>query len=710
MYIIIDVNKTLRISLTAVLLMGLVLSSVSCSHQVDARGVFTARIGVLLPLSGDRPLDWERILDWQASALNAGLRDSRFRIQLVYKDTFGVDVADLAKELIADESLEIAIGPMTSREAMRIAPEFEKAHKLLISPCATSNDLFRAFAGERCFARTCQSDVAQTSTMLGILESRGKKRLSLIYENTTYGRTFLDWMGFFALEMGMDLVSTASFAPGQADMAPVVNHAIAGDPDQVVLAAFPTDAAKVMGAMDRLEVKPSVFSTDAAMQPALVEMLKEKAEGFEGVTPAGDPGSGFEQQYEKAFGYAPEAWSAETYDALTLAACVAARHRATGGGPSIYDSFLDVVSGSGETPGCSLAGVTEEMKVLLGGGLPMIAGATGPLRYDRQHGVDTLDSFYAHWRVTDGEFELVRVIPSSEIMTPGIIAPGAPEASALPSPEFMNYKPGMPIGSPPGTARKDLWAVIAATSSGLGDYRHQADALNMYWLLRFNGVRDDRIILMLADDIADDAGNTSRGVVRDQVGGADLRADARIDYSGEDITARSVKNVLLGKTGAQGGPVLRSDAESDVLVYVAGNGGDGDVYFAESLPLTARQVGGLVEEMDALGRYRQLLLLAQVPEAADACGHIRSRGAVALAASSHGEAAIPANYDSDIHVWLADTFTFSFVRTVSRSSKNLSIADVYRRVYLESGGAHVALVNYRDFDVEGTKISDFIRP
>jgi ABC-type branched-subunit amino acid transport system substrate-binding protein len=710
MYIIVNMKNPLRVLLTAVLLVGLALSSISCVNAVDAGSVHTARIGVLLPLTGDRPLDWERILDWEASKVNEDLRDTSFRIQLVYKDTFGVDVADLAKELIADRSLDIALGPMTSREAMRIAPQFARAKKLLISPCATSDDLFRAFAGQRCFARTCQSDVAQTSTILSILKSRGTKRLSLIYENTTYGRTFLTWMGFFVREMGIDLVSTASFAPGQADMLPVVQHAVTGGPDQVVLAAFPTDAANIVGVMDDLKVKAGVFSTDAAMQPSLVKMLGEKAEGFEGVTPSADPASGFAAQYKKAFGRAPEAWSAETYDALAMAACVAARHRFAGGKSTIYDAFTDVATGKGKTGGCSLAGIAQEIKVILKGSLPLISGATGPLVYDRQYGVDTLDSYYAQWRIAGGELKLVRDIQSSETMPPGIIAPGAPEASALPSPQFMNYQRGMPVGVPAYTLRNDLWAVIIATSSGLDDYRHQADALSMYWLLRTNGVADDRIILMMADDVKDDAGNTDRGRIKNQVGGIDLRAGADIDYSGEAVTSRNFENVMLGIASTGGRPVLKTSVESDALVYIAGDGEDGDIYFSNSPPMTARETGRLVQRMDELGRFRQMLLLAQLPEAADACRFITSRNAVALAASSHEEAAVPANYDSDVHVWLADRFTFEFVRAVSRSSKNLSIADVYRRVYLESGGSHVSLVNYRNFDVEGTKISDFIRP
>jgi ABC-type branched-subunit amino acid transport system substrate-binding protein len=704
------VKRAVPVLMMIAALLVATLSAASCTGALDAGGVHTAKIGVLLPLTGERPLEWERVLDWEVSGINAGLKDARLKIELVYRDTFGVDVSEISRQLIADKSMDIAIGPMTSREAMRIAPQFAKAGKLLISPCATADELFRAFAGDRCFVRTCQSDVGQASTILSILKSQGTKRLSLIYEGTTYGRTFQSWMGFFTREMGVDLVSSASFSPGQADMSGTVSQALEGGPQCVVLAAFPDDAAKILQQIDRRKNKPRVFSTDAAMQPSLIKMLGEKAEGLEGVTPAEDPASGFTRQYKEKFGHAPEAWAAETYDALLLAAVVSARQRFLGDRSSVYDAFFDVVAGTGSPQGCTIGGITNEIKKLLKGGLPKIMGATGRLAYDRRYGVDTVDAFYAHWQVADGAMRLERVIPSSETMPAGIIEPSAPEASALPSPLYMNFQPSMRTGPAATTIRRDLWAVIAATSSGLDNYRHQADALGMYWLLRSNGVSDDRIILMMADDIRDDAGNIDRGEIRNQVGGRDLREGAKIDYSGDSVTARNFENVMTGYSEDGSRPALETSVESDVLVYVAGDGENGDIRFAKSRPLTAKKTGDLIDKMYETGRFRQLLLLAQVPEGADACSRISSPRAVAIASSSHEEAAVPANYDSDMHVWLADRFTFTFIQAVSRSSKNLSVADTYRRVYLESGGSHVAMLNYENFDVNGTKIADFIRP
>lgn len=61
--------------------------------------------------------------------------------------------------------------------------------------------------------------------------------------------------------------------------------------------------------------------------------------------------------------------------------------------------------------------------------------------------------------------------------------------------------------------------MVVATSSGWDNYRHQADALAAYQLLKSRGVRDDHIVLIMADDIAGNARNREPGVVRNVAGG-----------------------------------------------------------------------------------------------------------------------------------------------------------------------------------------------
>lgn len=56
-------------------------------------------------------------------------------------------------------------------------------------------------------------------------------------------------------------------------------------------------------------------------------------------------------------------------------------------------------------------------------------------------------------------------------------------------------------------ASSDHWAVLIAGSKDYWNYRHQADVANAYQILMKNGIRNDHVIYMVYDDIADNKEN-----------------------------------------------------------------------------------------------------------------------------------------------------------------------------------------------------------
>uniref|UniRef100_A0A0A9Z9X4 Putative GPI-anchor transamidase n=1 Tax=Lygus hesperus TaxID=30085 RepID=A0A0A9Z9X4_LYGHE len=59
----------------------------------------------------------------------------------------------------------------------------------------------------------------------------------------------------------------------------------------------------------------------------------------------------------------------------------------------------------------------------------------------------------------------------------------------------------------------DYWAVVVSTSRYFFNYRHTANALTMYHLLRRFGLDDDHIILFLGDSYACDPRNPYPGAI-----------------------------------------------------------------------------------------------------------------------------------------------------------------------------------------------------
>lgn len=121
------------------------------------------------------------------------------------------------------------------------------------------------------------------------------------------------------------------------------------------------------------------------------------------------------------------------------------------------------------------------------------------------------------------------------------------------------------------------YAVVVSSSRYWFNYRHTANALSVYQLLKRNGFHDDDITLMIADEWAvnprnpaknhiyntamDSLDGTSRGGTRPSL----QTEDTIIDYKSEDVTVEQFLSVLLNAP---------TDESTNILIYLTGHGGD----------------------------------------------------------------------------------------------------------------------------------------
>lgn len=87
-------------------------------------------------------------------------------------------------------------------------------------------------------------------------------------------------------------------------------------------------------------------------------------------------------------------------------------------------------------------------------------------------------------------------------------------ASALPVHEDIHLH-SIPTGG-------DKWAVLVAGSATWSNYRHQADVCHAYQVLKEHGFNEEKIIVMMMDDIAQNQLNPTPGVIINQPGGKNV--------------------------------------------------------------------------------------------------------------------------------------------------------------------------------------------
>lgn len=672
------------------------------------------RIGVMLPMSGPSDLGLRPALAWAQAAVNDAGGVAGRRIVLEYADLATLTAAKAADRFLADDGIVAVIGPDTSSDVFAVADRFIAARKVLISPSASAGDIFRAFGGRDYFWRTVESDVAQTETMLAHAGERGVRRVALWTDFGPYGATFFDWFGFLARELNMAVVGIVRRRPDAPDCSASLAETVRAQPEVLFVATTSIDdIACLLRATPELSPTTRLFFSDGARYPGLPARLGALAEGMEGTAFAPDPATGFEPAFKAALGVPPPAFAASAYDALVLIAYALERSGGAGG-PALAAAIKEVVNGRGAPTGWDKAGIAEALRRLRVGERPDVTGATGPLEYDRDRFTDPTQSTFRIWRVRAGAYETTDYLSRT-----GSLRAASTHSAlrTLASERNRSVADGGANDAPPVAERSGLWALVAALSTGWENYRHQADALAMYQVLRSRGVPDARIILVVEDDLAGDPRNPD-GTVRNVAGGPDLRAGAEIDYRPSQLGRDDLRALLEGRPSAATPAVLGGGAGDDALVYLVGHGG------VEGLHLGAEDATGrggtgyldapllrqVFNARRSADRHRRLLVVVEACHAGVLESGVAAPGALLVAAASPTENSFSANWDAAGGLWRADQFSWELYRSLS-ADPTRSITEWYTSLYFKVPGSHVTLYNAARFgNPRLVPVADFISP
>lgn len=96
------------------------------------------------------------------------------------------------------------------------------------------------------------------------------------------------------------------------------------------------------------------------------------------------------------------------------------------------------------------------------------------------------------------------------------------------------------------------WAVLIDTSAYWFNYRHYSNVLSVYQNVRGAGIPDERIILMLAEDVGCNARNIFPGLVanNDRERFNLLTKDVQVDYRGPEVSVENVIRLFSSKAAA----------------------------------------------------------------------------------------------------------------------------------------------------------------
>ncbi len=663
------------------------------------------RIGVMLPYSGDYAYDWDSALDWAVENINLAGGIAGCNIELVKKDIAKGAISELAELLIADETIKAVIGPLTSSDVFELAPKFINGQKILMAPVATAANISRAFAGKKYFWRLAEPDISQTKTLLLLAKSGGAQSVSLITEESDYGASFEDWFGYFATELGLEVKKIKVIDPGDTEVVESTwNELIAGSPDAVIAAInSPDQNTAIATAFRNNGQQTRLLFSDAACLPALINNLDQYAENLEGTAIASDPTSGFDISYKVRYGNYPNAFLSNMYDAVMLIA-LALEISNGEGGEALVNAMMDLVSGDSGEHGWRRDEISKTLNLLSDGVIPDIKGASGSLNYDELYFTDVTSSTYGHWRVDAGQFVITDFYTSDG--NGRISSTSAAYRTIAIERQHFDSNGSWPSLS----VKEENYAFLMATSKGWENYRHQADVLHTYQLLKKNGFDDEHIILILADDLANSSSNLLPGVVRNEPGGENLYKNVTVDYKLADINAETVKNILCGNQTAQTPIVLPSTSADNVFMFTSGHGSPEGMVL-EDQPfelLTPLYWKSVFEEMKNNNNYRQVFWSLEACYSGAIGEKISTPGVMLMTGANPYETSKANFYDSEIKNWLANKFAFSINSTISESPE-ITFQQLYEKSFTYVNGSHVSFYNYQNFgNIHEINLTDFV--
>lgn len=189
-----------------------------------------------------------------------------------------------------------------------------------------------------------------------------------------------------------------------------------------------------------------------------------------------------------------------------------------------------------------------------------------------------------------------------------------------------------------------------------------ANTLSLYRTVKRLGIPDERIILMLADDMACNARNNYPAqVFNNENHQLNLYGDnVEVDYRGYEVTVDNFLRVLTGRheTSVPRSKRLLSDEGSHVLLYMTGHGGDEFLKFQDNEELQSHDLADAVKQMKEKHRFKELLIMVDTCQAATLFSQLQSPGVLAIGSSLKGENSYSHHLDSDIGVSVVDRFTF----------------------------------------------------
>ncbi|KAI8788257.1 legumain [Biomphalaria glabrata] len=257
------------------------------------------------------------------------------------------------------------------------------------------------------------------------------------------------------------------------------------------------------------------------------------------------------------------------------------------------------------------------------------------------------------------------------------------------------------------------WALLVAGSSGYDNYRHQADVCHAYHVIKSHGIPDERIIVMMYDDIAYSPYNPEKGNIINHPDGPNVYPGVPKDYTNTDLTPEVFLKVLTGdaagvkKLLGREGKVIGSGPDDRVFVNFVDHGGVGILCFPNDV-LHADELHATIKYMHTKKLYKQMVFYVEACESGSMFEKIleSNLNVYVTTAANSVESSFGCYYDSHRSTYLGDVYSVMWMADSEVENLNIeTLDDQFNIVRAETNTSHVS--KYGQADLGKLKVADF---
>ena len=786
------VRKTVRAVWASLFTVFMSAGLTACSDSNDDSGggggeeptqtteTVTRTVAIVAP-TGDATLKTrlERTAEWFQENFEKAQsgQSSIVSLKLEWYDELSEDLTSLSKTLAGRTDVVAVIGPFGNEAVSTFASACKKKQKALVAPTCTSEEVQRSYAIS---SSTDPNAGAPFFWCLTMCDTRFSEHLMDFYSMTVsddqkqdyqpntallspddkFGKTFTDWVPYYAENFQVDLTENISYADGD-ELAECMSDYMDSALDEE---GNPTGRSIVGATVCVLESLDDLVSVARARRQWMVENLlhsehndadwedavydedsvviegflrtwsvynvlsNEALEGlsernlamlknYQGFSLYANPATGFADSYKEKYGTEPIFAECKLYDALLLVGLASILYECsedtektegTEESESIDNSTMNdciwAIGAEYDSDSYESDPIwdTDAMKSYISS---LRASKAAPHSF---HGASTYVAFddettsqlvyptFLHWQIQDGKL-IHKAYISPEKTT--ILSDGDSWDVTYDEDEANAEFAEMAEDSDPDiqyATLTDQYAVLVHGSTGFTNYRHQADVLNVYQLLRSNGFDDNHIILIIDKDLANDSQNEEPGVIRistdgqDLLGGTDGLPKAVVDYDAADLTPEDISDILEGNGSERLHTVLPKNAGQNVLLYWSGHGSKGEFNWRDADEgFTDDRLSETAEAMT----FRKLFIVAEPCYGESVINAIKGiTGVLAMSGARSTEQSWADNWNSSMLIWMCDRFTKNVVNFLTSNP-----TDNYNKLYLytveNTLGSHTTIVN-----------------